>query len=136
VIFGEPGTDSQHSFMQLVHQGQVVPADFIAVAKPHHDLAANHRTLLANCFAQSRALAIGQTLEEANGDASRVFSGNRPSTTILLPELTPWHLGFLLALYEHKVFVQGIIWGLNSFDQPGVELGQETGQGHHARFIG
>lgn len=125
VIFGEPGTDSQHSFMQLVHQGQVVPADFIAVAKPHHDLAANHRTLLANCFAQSRALAIGQTLEEANGDASRVFSGNRPSTTILLPELTPWHLGFLLALYEHKVFVQGIIWGLNSFDQPGVELGKK-----------
>lgn len=125
VIFGEPGTDSQHSFMQLVHQGQVVPADFIAVVKPHHDLAANHRTLLANCFAQSRALAIGQTLEEANGDPSRVFSGNRPSTTILLPELDPYNLGFLLALYEHKVFVQGIIWGLNSFDQPGVELGKK-----------
>lgn len=125
VIFGEPGTDSQHSFMQLVHQGQVVPADFITIVKPHHDLADNHRTLLANCFAQSRALAIGQTLEEANGDPSRVFSGNRPSTTILLPELNPYHLGFLLALYEHKVFVQGIIWGLNSFDQPGVELGKK-----------
>lgn len=125
VIFGEPGTDSQHSFMQLVHQGQVIPADFIAVVKPDHDLPANHRSLLANCFAQSRALAIGQTLDEADGDPSRVFSGNRPSTTILLPQLDPYHLGLLLAAYEHKVFVQGIIWGLNSFDQPGVELGKK-----------
>ncbi|QQG35960.1 MAG: glucose-6-phosphate isomerase [Micavibrio aeruginosavorus] len=125
VIFGEPGTDSQHSFMQLVHQGQVIPADFIAVIAPDHDLADNHRSLLANCFAQSRALAIGQTLEEAGGDTGRIFSGNRPSTTILLPQLDPYHLGLLLAAYEHKVFVQGIIWGLNSFDQPGVELGKK-----------
>lgn len=125
VIFGEPGTDSQHSFMQLVHQGQVIPADFIAVMNPDHDLADNHRSLLANCFAQSRALAIGQTLEEAGGDAGRIFFGNRPSTTILLPRLDPYHLGLLLAAYEHKVFVQGIIWGLNSFDQPGVELGKK-----------
>lgn len=125
VIFGEPGTDSQHSFMQLVHQGEIIPADFIAVAKPDHDLVGNHQSLLANCFAQSRALAIGQTPEEAGGDTSRVFSGNRPSTTILLPQLDAWHLGMLLAAYEHKVFVQGMIWGLNSFDQPGVELGKK-----------
>lgn len=125
VIFGEPGTDSQHSFMQLVHQGQIMPSDFIAIVKPHHDLAENHRSLLSNCFAQSRALAIGQTLEEADGDASRVFSGNRPSTTIMLPQLDPYHFGLLLAAYEHKVFVQGILWNLNSFDQPGVELGKK-----------
>lgn len=124
IIFGEPGTDSQHSFMQLVHQGEIIPADFIAVAKPDHDLKDNHQSLLANCFAQSRALAIGQTLRDANGDASRVFSGNRPSTTILLPKLDAHYLGLLLAAYEHKVFVQGIIWNLNSFDQPGVELGK------------
>ncbi len=128
VVFGEPGTDSQHSFMQLVHQGEIVPVDFIAVAKPDHKLAANHRSLLANCFAQSRALAVGQTLTEANNDASRVFSGNRPSTTILLPQLDAYHLGALMAAYEHKVFVQGIIWGLNSFDQPGVELGKKLAQ--------
>ena len=125
-LFGEPGTDSQHSFMQLVHQGTTpVPADFITCVKPHHDLPGNHRSLLANCLAQSRALAIGQTLDEAGGDPFRVFSGNRPSTTILLPELSPFTLGLLLAAYEHKVFVQGIIWNLNSFDQPGVELGKK-----------
>lgn len=125
-LFGEPGTDSQHSFMQLVHQGTTpIPADFIVCAKPHHKLAENHTTLLSNCFAQSRALAIGQTLEEAEGDPLRVFPGNRPSTTIMLPAMTPASLGLLLAAYEHKVFVQGIIWGLNSFDQPGVELGKK-----------
>ena len=125
VIFGEPGTDSQHSFMQLVHQGEIIPADFIAASKPDHDLQQNHISLLSNCFAQSRALAIGQSLEEAGGDASRVFTGNRPSTTILLPKLDAYNLGLLLAAYEHKVFVQGIIWNLNSFDQPGVELGKK-----------
>ena len=125
VIFGEPGTDSQHSFMQLVHQGQIMPSDFIAAIKPDHDLEDNHHSLLSNCFAQSRALAVGQTLAEADGNTSRVFSGNRPSTTILLPRLDPYHLGLLLAAYEHKVFVQGIIWNLNSFDQPGVELGKK-----------
>lgn len=125
-IFGEPGTDSQHSFMQLVHQGTTpIPADLIACKKPHHDLSANHASLLSNCLAQSRALAIGQTLEEAGGDPFRVFSGNRPTTTILMPELTPYNLGALLAAYEHKVFVQGIIWNVNSFDQPGVELGKK-----------
>lgn len=125
VIFGEPGTDSQHSFMQLVHQGMIVPADFVAVKKPDHALADNHLSLLSHCFAQSRALAVGQTLEEAGGDPHRVFSGNRPSTTILLPQLDAYYLGMLLAAYEHKVFVQGIVWGVNSFDQPGVELGKK-----------
>ena len=125
VIFGEPGTDSQHSFMQLVHQGEIIPVDFIAAIKADHHLTDNHQSLLANCFAQSRALAIGQTLDEAGGDAGRVFSGNRPSTTILLPQLDAYHLGMLLAAYEHKVFVQGVIWGVNSFDQPGVELGKK-----------
>lgn len=125
-IFGEPGTDSQHSFMQLVHQGTTpIPADFIVCKKPHHSLTANHASLLANCLAQSRALAVGQTLAEAGDDPFGVFPGNRPSTTIILPELSPYALGQLLAAYEHKVFVQGIIWGLNSFDQPGVQLGKK-----------
>jgi glucose-6-phosphate isomerase len=125
IIFGEPGTDSQHSFMQFVHQSPTpIPADFIICKKPHHNLDDNHKSLMANFLAQTRALAIGQTLEEAKGDASRVFSGNRPTTSIILPELTPYTLGVLIAAYEHKVFVQGIIWNLNSFDQPGVELGK------------
>lgn len=125
VIFGAPGTDSQHSFMQLVHQGEIIPADFIAVKEPDHPLAAHHVSLLSHCFAQSRALAVGQILTEAEGDPRRVFSGNRPSTTILLPRLDAYYLGMLLAAYEHKVFVQGIVWGINSFDQPGVELGKK-----------
>ncbi len=126
VIFGEPGTDSQHSFMQLVHQSPTpVPADFIICKKPSHTLRANHIVLMANFLAQTRALAIGQTVDEANGDTSRVFSGNRPTTSIILPELTPFTLGALIAAYEHKVFVQGIIWNLNSYDQPGVELGKK-----------
>lgn len=126
VIFGEPGTDSQHSFMQLVHQSpQFIPADFIIAKTPSHTLRANHASLVANFLAQTRALAIGQTQEEANGDTSRVFSGNRPTTSIILPELTPYTLGALLAAYEHKVFVQGVVWNLNSYDQPGVELGKK-----------
>lgn len=126
VIFGEPGTDSQHSFMQLVHQSPTpIPADFIICKKPSHDLKQNHASLMANFLAQTRALAIGQTLDEADGDASRVFTGNRPTTSIILPELTPFTLGLLIAAYEHKVFVQGIIWNLNSYDQPGVELGKK-----------
>lgn len=135
VLFGEPGTDSQHSFMQMIHQGATpVPADFIVCAKPHHNLPGNHRCLLTNFLAQSRALAIGQTLEEAKNDPSRVFSGNRPSTSIVMPELTPFNLGVLLAAYEHKVFVQGIMWGLNSFDQPGVELGKALAKDIAAKF--
>lgn len=125
-VYGETGTDSQHSYMQLVHQGtDIIPIDFIIAANPHHELnPEHHRILIANMQAQSRALALGQTLDEANGDPHRVYDGNRPSTTIILPALTPDTLGTLLALYEHKVFVQGIIWNLNSFDQPGVELGK------------
>lgn len=129
VIFGEPGTDSQHSFMQLVHQGAVIPADFIAIREPDHDLHAHHAALLAHNLAQSRALAIGQTQEEAGGDPHRVFSGNRPSTTMMLPQLDAYYLGALLAAYEHKVFVQGVIWGVNSFDQFGVELGKQLAKG-------
>lgn len=126
VIFGEPGTDSQHSFMQLVHQSPTpIPADFIICKKPSHNLTTNHQSLMANYLAQTRALAIGQTLDEANGDTSRVFTGNRPTTSIVLPELTPFNLGMLIAAYEHKVFVQGVIWNLNSYDQPGVELGKK-----------
>lgn len=126
VIFGEPGTDSQHSFMQLVHQSPTpIPADFIIAKKPSHNLKANHESLMANFLAQTRALAVGQTLNEANGDTSRVFTGNRPTTSIILPELTPFTLGLLIAAYEHKVFVQGVIWNLNSYDQPGVELGKK-----------
>jgi glucose-6-phosphate isomerase len=126
VLFGEPGTDSQHSFMQLIHQSPTpVPADFIICKTPSHSLIKNHQSLMANFLAQTRALAIGQTLEEADGDASRVFTGNRPTTSIVLPELTPFTLGLLIAAYEHKVFVQGIVWNLNSYDQPGVELGKK-----------
>lgn len=126
VIFGEPGTDSQHSFMQLVHQSPTpIPADFIICKKPSHDLKENHDCLMANFLAQTRALAIGQTLDEAESDTSRVFTGNRPTTSIVLPELTPFNLGLLIAAYEHKVFVQGVIWNLNSYDQPGVELGKK-----------
>ncbi len=126
VIFGEPGTDSQHSFMQLVHQSPTpIPADFIICKKPSHHLKDNHNCLMANFLAQTRALAIGQTLDEAESDTSRVFTGNRPTTSIILPELTPYTLGLLIAAYEHKVFVQGVIWNLNSYDQPGVELGKK-----------
>lgn len=125
-VYGETGTDSQHSYMQLVHQGtDIIPIDFIIAATPHHNLSNDHhRILIANMQAQSRALALGQTLDEANGDPHRVYEGNRPSTTIVLPSLTPEALGALLAFYEHKIFVQGIIWNLNSYDQPGVELGK------------
>jgi glucose-6-phosphate isomerase len=112
--------------MQLIHQSPTpVPADFIICKTPSHSLIKNHQSLMANFLAQTRALAIGQTLEEADGDASRVFTGNRPTTSIVLPELTPFTLGLLIAAYEHKVFVQGIVWNLNSYDQPGVELGKK-----------
>ena len=125
-VYGETGTDSQHSYMQLIHQGtDIIPLDFIVAAAPHHKLdPAHHRALISNMQAQSRALARGQTLDEAKGDPNRVYEGNRPSTTIILPSLTPRSLGTLMAFYEHKIFVQGIVWNLNSYDQPGVELGK------------
>ena len=117
IIWGAPGTDAQHSFFQLLHQGtRLVPADFIAVCEPHHAAREPHAILLANCFAQTAALM--------NGAAQEGFPGNRPSNSILVEKLTPHTLGQLLALYEHKVFVQNTIWGVNAFDQPGVELGK------------
>ena len=140
VIWGDVGTNGQHAYFQLLHQGtELVPVDFITVLQEPKQLGAHHRALLANCFAQSAALMRGKTQEEvtdelrAQGMAAdqvavlaphRTFDGNRPSNTILLPEMTPHALGALIALYEHKVFVQGAIWGINSFDQWGVELGK------------
>ena len=132
VVWGEPGTNGQHAFYQLLHQGtRLVPIDFIGFAAPNHTLLAQHDLLMANLFAQGEALAFGKTLDEvvAEGIAAhqqphRVFPGNRPSTMVLAPRLTPSVLGQLVALYEHIVFVQGVVWGVNSFDQWGVELGK------------
>jgi glucose-6-phosphate isomerase len=121
-VFGEPGTDAQHSFFQWLHQGtDVVPVDFIAAVKTRFGNADQQAMLLANFLAQSEGLMTGK---ENKPEPHRNFPGNRPSTTILLDELTPRSLGALLALYEHKVFVQGVIWGIDSFDQWGVELGK------------
>lgn len=122
MIFGEPGTDAQHSFFQWLHQSpDVVPVDFIAAVKTPYGVAEQQKMLLANLLAQSEALMLGK---ESPTEPHRHFNGNRPSTIILLDELTPRTLGLLLALYEHKVFVQGAIWDINSFDQWGVELGK------------
>ena len=145
VVFGEPGTNAQHSFMQLVHQSPaVVPADIIMVARPDHDLADNHRILLAHALAQGAALALGRSGEEqekamlASGMAAeeaarlaphRHFPGDRPTIGIVLPQLTPHALGALLALYEHKVAMQAALWGINAFDQWGVELGKTLAAG-------
>lgn len=141
LIWGEPGTNGQHAFFQLLHQGTtVVPVDFIAVLANDGSYPDHQRALLANCFAQSEALMLGKTesqvraeLIEAGLDAAavnslaphKIFAGNRPSTTILLPALTAHSIGALIALYEHKVFAQGVLWGVNSFDQWGVELGKQ-----------
>ena len=123
IVWGEPGTNGQHAFYQLIHQGtRLVPCDFLVAAQAHHTLAAHHETLLANCFAQSEALAFGRPQADT---PHRVFPGNRPSTTIAYRRLGPKTLGMLLALYEHKVFAMGIIWNINSFDQWGVELGKQ-----------
>jgi glucose-6-phosphate isomerase len=134
VLFGEPGTNGQHAYFQLLHQGtRVVPVDFIAVIDDDSGLAGHNDALLANCFAQSQALAFGKTLAEAQAEAGashrglaphRTFPGDRPSSTLLMDALTPATLGALLALYEHKVFVQSVIWNVNAFDQWGVELGK------------
>ncbi|MEQ8906114.1 glucose-6-phosphate isomerase [Ekhidna sp.] len=136
LIWGEPGTNGQHAFYQLIHQGtKVVPCEFIGIANPAHGYADHHEKLLANFFAQSEALLTGKTkqqvLEEVEDGAnpilvnSKVFEGNRPSTSILIKELSPKNLGKLIAYYEHRVFVQGIIWNIFSFDQWGVELGKQ-----------
>ncbi len=122
VIWGATGTNAQHSFFQLLHQGtRLIPADFIAACRPHHAAEPLHAILLANFFAQTSALMNGAPAAAAAHD---VFPGNRPSNTILIEKLTPHTLGMLLALYEHKVFVQNAVWGTNPFDQPGVELGK------------
>jgi glucose-6-phosphate isomerase len=141
ILWGEPGTNGQHAFYQLIHQGtQLVPCDFIAPARSHNPLDAHHPILLANVFAQAEALMRGKNAAEAQAEMTaagmaedeitsllphRLFPGNRPSSTLLLEEITPRTLGMLIALYEHKVFVQGAIWGINSFDQWGVELGKQ-----------
>jgi glucose-6-phosphate isomerase len=136
IYWGEPGTNGQHSFYQLIHQGtRLIPSDFIAFAQALTPLGPHHDMLLANVFAQTEALAFGKTPEQvkAEGTAAvlvphRVFEGNRPSNTILAERLTPATLGKLVALYEHSVFTQGAIWGINSFDQWGVELGKALAQ--------
>ena len=122
VWWGGPGTDTQHSFFQALHQGtQVVPADFIGVVRSEDGHAENHRALLANLLAQTEALANGQASE----DPHRAYAGNRPSTMILLDALTPHSLGALVALYEHSVYLQSVAWGINAFDQFSVELGKQ-----------
>ena len=136
IYWGEPGTNGQHSFYQLIHQGtRLIPCDFIAFAKTLNPLGAHHDILLANVFAQTEALAFGKTAEEVAAEGTpawlvphRVFEGNRPSNTFLLDRLTPAALGKLVALYEHSVFTQGILWQINSFDQWGVELGKVLAQ--------
>ena len=137
VFWGEPGTNGQHAFYQLIHQGtRLIPADFIAVATPARPLvdgdADVHELFLANFFAQTKALAFGKTADEVRAEGTReeivparVFAGNRPTTSIMAPALTPSVVGQLIALYEHITFVQGIVWGIDSFDQWGVELGKQ-----------
>ncbi len=152
VVWGEPGTNSQHAFFQLLHQGtNVIPADFIVPLKTQNPVGEHHDLLLANCFAQTEALMKGkneqevvQELQAAGCDAAtvemllphKVFPGNRPTNTILLDELTPFTLGSLIAMYEHKVFVQGVIWRVNSFDQWGVELGKQLAKAIYSEIQG
>jgi glucose-6-phosphate isomerase len=136
IYWGEPGTNGQHSFYQLIHQGtKLIPCDFIAFTKSLNPLGRHHDMLLANVFAQTEALAFGKTPEQVKSEGTpdwlvphRVFEGNRPSNTILADKLTPEILGKLVALYEHSVFTQGVIWNIDSFDQWGVELGKVLAQ--------
>jgi glucose-6-phosphate isomerase len=136
IYWGEPGTNGQHSFYQLIHQGtRLIPCDFIAFAHPLNPLGQHHDMLMANVFAQTEALAFGKTSEQVKAEgtpdwlvAHRVFEGNRPSNTILAARLTPETVGKLVALYEHSVFTQGVIWNIDSFDQWGVELGKVLAQ--------
>jgi glucose-6-phosphate isomerase len=148
VLWGEPGTNGQHSYFQMLHQGtDRIPVEFIVVAKPDHAHSGSHRTLLSNALAQSRALMVGRSLEEVLAQAGpapserelavskqRVFQGNRPSTTLLLDHLDARTLGALIALHEHRVFTSGAIWGINSFDQWGVELGKTLALDLEARL--
>jgi glucose-6-phosphate isomerase len=136
IYWGEPGTNGQHSFYQLIHQGtRLVPCDFIAFAQTLNPLGGQHDMLLANVFAQAEALAFGKTADQVKAERTperlvphRLFEGNRPSNILLLEKLTPAALGKLVALYEHSVFTQGTIWRIDSFDQWGVELGKALAQ--------
>ncbi|MEO8605062.1 MAG: glucose-6-phosphate isomerase, partial [bacterium] len=136
IFWGEPGTNGQHSFYQLMHQGtKLIPSDFIAFTQSLNPLGPHHDLLVANVFAQTAALAFGKTVEQVEAEGTpdwlvphRTFEGNRPSTTLLIERLTPQTLGALVALYEHSVFVQGAIWNIDSFDQWGVELGKALAQ--------
>jgi glucose-6-phosphate isomerase len=126
LVFGEPGTNGQHAFYQLIHQGtDVIPCEFLIAAEGHEpEMAHHHELLIANCLAQSQALMIGRTLEEAQFNPHRIFPGNRPSLTLAFRKLTPNTLGRLIALYEHRIFTEAAIWNINAFDQWGVELGK------------
>jgi len=132
IYWGEPGTNGQHSFYQLIHQGtRLIPCDFIAFTQPLNPIGRHHDLLLANVFAQAEALGFGKTSEEVEAEGTppwlaphRSFEGNRPSNTVMMDRLTPAALGKLVALYEHSVFTQGAIWSIDSFDQWGVELGK------------
>jgi glucose-6-phosphate isomerase len=132
IYWGEPGTNGQHSFYQLIHQGtQLVPCDFIGFCQSLNPRGNHHDLLMSNLFAQTEALAFGKTEDEVNAEGTprwlaphRVFEGNRPTNTILAERLTPETLGLLVALYEHSVFTQGTVWNIDSFDQWGVELGK------------
>ncbi|MCY1368371.1 Glucose-6-phosphate isomerase [compost metagenome] len=141
VIWGEPGTNGQHAFYQLIHQGtKLIPCDFLAPAISHNPIGEHHKILLANFFAQTEALMNGKSEEEARAELIsagktqeeidflvpfKVFDGNRPTNSFLFKKLTPKVLGSLIAMYEHKIFVQGVIWNIFSFDQWGVELGKQ-----------
>jgi len=131
-VWGQPGTNGQHAYYQLIHQGtKLIPCDFIAFSQTLNPLGNHHDLLMANFFAQTEALAFGKTAEEVKADGvvdyqvtHRTFEGNHPTNTILGERLTPEALGKIIALYEHKIFVQGTVWDINSFDQWGVELGK------------
>ena len=141
IVWGEPGTNGQHAFYQLIHQGtKLVPCDFIAPANSHNKIGDHHEKLLSNFFAQTEALMKGKTASIARKELAsegksnaeiedllpyKIFTGNRPTNSILIEEITPKTLGSLIAMYEHKIFVQGIVWNINSFDQWGVELGKQ-----------
>jgi glucose-6-phosphate isomerase len=136
IVWGQPGTNGQHAYYQLIHQGtRLIPCDFIGFIQPNHEVGDHHDLLMANVFAQTEALAFGKTSAEVRAEGvpeplvpHRTFAGNRPTNTILAPKLTPNVLGQLIATYEHKVFTQGTIWDINSFDQWGVELGKALAQ--------
>jgi glucose-6-phosphate isomerase len=150
VIWGEPGTNGQHAFYQLIHQGtKLIPCDFLAPAVSQNPLGEHHKLLLSNFFAQTEALMLGRTEEEARAlleksgvsgakldqlARAKTFPGNRPSNSFLFQKLTPETLGKLVALYEHKIFTQGVIWNVNSYDQMGVQLGKELAKSLEAEL--